>query len=209
MVEGAATRLEGPLLFRRTLDVGQQDAVEVRGGDGRVRLGRVAAIVTKFLTIEVLDFYLGPHARWHDSAFLRRAAVVRRRPVDPGQRHFKGIGQVIDGGPPVVTRIPAHRRPADEPAARQCPAIFIGMGITTLDLMNSLVRGQDSAHCSPAADCRTIGSRWTSRRTRDCRTRKVVNSRSCSPASVFPTTARITFGAGLSRAVRSSAPPCS
>ena len=31
-VEGAATRLEGPLLFlRRTLDVGLQDAVEVRG----------------------------------------------------------------------------------------------------------------------------------------------------------------------------------
>ena len=39
-VERAATRLEGPLLFlRRTLDVGLHDAVEVRGGDGRARLG--------------------------------------------------------------------------------------------------------------------------------------------------------------------------
>ena len=44
-VEGAATRLEGPLLFlRRTLDVGLADAVEVRGSDGRSRLGRIAAI---------------------------------------------------------------------------------------------------------------------------------------------------------------------
>ena len=44
-VEGAATGIEGPLLFlRRTLDVGLNDAVEVRGGDGRTRLGRVAAI---------------------------------------------------------------------------------------------------------------------------------------------------------------------
>jgi len=55
-VEGAATRLEGPLLFlRRTLDVGLQDAVEVRGSDGRPRLGRVAAIDEQFLTIEVLE----------------------------------------------------------------------------------------------------------------------------------------------------------
>ena len=37
-------RLEGPLLFlRRTLDVGLSDAVEVRGTDGRARLGRIAA----------------------------------------------------------------------------------------------------------------------------------------------------------------------
>ena len=35
-VEGAASRLEGPLLFlRRTLDVGLNDAVDVRGSDGR------------------------------------------------------------------------------------------------------------------------------------------------------------------------------
>ena len=55
-VEHAATRLEGPLLFlRRTLDVGLYDAVEVRGGDGRTRLGRVAAIDESFMTIEVLE----------------------------------------------------------------------------------------------------------------------------------------------------------
>ena len=59
-VEGAATRLEGPLLFlRRTLDVGLQDAVEVRGSDGRPRLGRVAAIDEQFLTVEVLESTAG------------------------------------------------------------------------------------------------------------------------------------------------------
>ena len=55
-VEGAATRLEGPLLFlRRTLDVGLHDAVEVCGSDGRARLGRIAAIDDAFMTIEVLE----------------------------------------------------------------------------------------------------------------------------------------------------------
>jgi vacuolar-type H+-ATPase subunit B/Vma2 len=45
-----------PLLFlRRTLDVGLHDAVEVHGGDGRSRLGRVAAIDEAFMTIEVLE----------------------------------------------------------------------------------------------------------------------------------------------------------
>ena len=55
-VEGAATRLEGPLLFlKRTLEVGLYDAVEVRGRDGVARLGRVAAIDRDFMTIEVLE----------------------------------------------------------------------------------------------------------------------------------------------------------
>ena len=76
--EGAATRLEGPLLFlRRTLDVGLHDAVEVRGarrpraarprGGDRPRLDddRGAGIDG------------GPLARRHRRALLRRAAVVR------------------------------------------------------------------------------------------------------------------------------------
>ncbi|HSQ82169.1 MAG TPA: hypothetical protein VLU54_13730 [Casimicrobiaceae bacterium] len=43
--EGTATRIEGPLLFlRRTIDVGLNDAVQVVGGDGRTRPGRIAAI---------------------------------------------------------------------------------------------------------------------------------------------------------------------
>jgi len=37
LAEGCATRLAGPLLFlRRTVDVGLNEAVEVRGADGRI-----------------------------------------------------------------------------------------------------------------------------------------------------------------------------
>jgi V/A-type H+-transporting ATPase subunit B len=142
-VEGAATRLEGPLLFlRRTLAVGLQDAVEVRGGDGRPRFGRIAAIDEDFITIEVLE---------STSGLALENTVVRFRgepltfDLGPGilGRVFNGVGQVIDGGPPVA----AHRRmPIDglpmNPVARALPRDFIETGITTLDLMNSLVRGQ-------------------------------------------------------------------
>ncbi len=43
--EETAERAEGPLLFlRRSVDVGLNEAVEVESADGRVRLGRIAAL---------------------------------------------------------------------------------------------------------------------------------------------------------------------
>jgi V/A-type H+/Na+-transporting ATPase subunit B len=142
-VEGAATRLEGPLLFlRRTLDVGLYDAVEVRGSDGHSRLGRIAAIDEQFMTIEVLE---------NTAGLSLEGTVVRFRGeplsfgLGPGilGRVFNGVGQVIDGGPPVAVhrKVPIEGLPLN-PVARALPRDFIETGISTLDLMNSLVRGQ-------------------------------------------------------------------
>ena len=142
-VEGAATRLEGPLLFlRRTLDVGLQDAVEVRGGDGRPRLGRVAAIDEQFLTIEVLESTAGMAL---ESTVVRFRGEPLAFGLGPGLlgRVFNGVGQVIDGGPPVAVhrRMPIDGLPMN-PVARAMPRDFIETGVTALDLLNSLVRGQ-------------------------------------------------------------------
>jgi V/A-type H+-transporting ATPase subunit B len=142
-VEGAATRLEGPLLFlRRTLDVGLYDAVDVRGADGHSRLGRIAAIDEQFMTIEVLESTAG---------LSLEGTVVRFRGeplsfgLGPGilGRVFNGVGQVIDGGPPIAAhrKVPIEGLPMN-PVARALPRDFIETGISTLDLMNSLVRGQ-------------------------------------------------------------------
>ena len=142
-VEGAATRLEGPLLFlRRTLDVGLQDAVEVRGSDGRPRLGRVAAIDEQFLTIEVLESTAGMAL---ESTVVRFRGEPLTFGLGPGLlgRVFNGVGQVIDGGPPVAVhrRMPIDGLPMN-PVARAMPRDFIETGVTALDLLNSLVRGQ-------------------------------------------------------------------
>jgi len=142
-VEGAATRLEGPLLFlRRTLDVGLQDAVEVRGGDGRSRLGRVAAIDERFLTIEVLESTAGMAL---ESTVVRFRGEPLTFGLGPGLlgRVFNGVGQVVDGGPPVAVhrRMPIDGLPMN-PVARAMPRDFIETGVTALDLLNSLVRGQ-------------------------------------------------------------------
>ena len=142
-VEGAATRLEGPLLFlRRTLDVGLADAVEVRGSDGRLRLGRIAAIDEQFMTIEVLESTAGLSL---EGTVVRFRGEPLNFGLGPGilGRVFNGVGQVIDGGPPVAVHrtVPIEGLPMN-PVARALPRDFIETGISTLDLMNSLVRGQ-------------------------------------------------------------------
>lgn len=142
-VEGAATRLEGPLLFlRRTLDVGLYDAVEVRGADGRSRLGRIAAIDEQFMTIEVLEATAGLSLEGSVVRFRGEPLTFGLGPGILG-RVFNGVGQVIDGGPPVAAHrsVPIEGLPMN-PVARALPRDFIETGISTLDLMNSLVRGQ-------------------------------------------------------------------
>lgn len=142
-VHDAAVRLDGPLLFvRRTLDVGLAEAVEVIGRDGAPRLGRVAALDEEFVTIELLE----------PSAGLALADTVVRflgEPIEfgvgPGLlgRVFNGVGKVIDGGPPpaVKKRLRVDGLPLN-PVARATPRAFIETGVTAVDLMNSLVRGQ-------------------------------------------------------------------
>ena len=56
---------------------------------------------------------------------------------------FNGTGQPLDGGAP----LPAHRTLRIEglpikPSARLAPSEFIETGVTGIDLLNSLVRGQ-------------------------------------------------------------------
>lgn len=141
--KGSAARIEGPLVFlRRSVDVGLNEAVEVRGADGRPRLGRVAALDEELVTVEVLESTSG----------LALADVVTRFHGEPLRfalgpgvlgRVYNGVGQVIDGGPPLPAsrRMPIEGMPAN-PVAREVPRDFIETGITAIDLMNSLVRGQ-------------------------------------------------------------------
>jgi V/A-type H+-transporting ATPase subunit B len=141
--EEIASRAEGPLLFlSRSLDVGLNEAVEVEGADHSVRLGRIAALDEESITIEMLDdtaglALLGTRVRFFGEPL--------RFQVGPGLlgRVFNGIGQPIDGGPPLAAE---HAYRVDglpiKPTAREAPSEFLQTGFTTIDLMNSLVRGQ-------------------------------------------------------------------
>jgi V/A-type H+-transporting ATPase subunit B len=142
-VHDAALRLEGPLLFmRRTLDVGLNEAVVASGRDGAPRLGRIAAIDEDMVTIEML----GPTAGLGlDDTVVRFLGEPIDFGVGPGLlgRVFNGIGEVIDGGPPLAVskRLRIDGVPLN-PVTRATPRAFIETGVTAVDLMNSLVRGQ-------------------------------------------------------------------
>jgi V/A-type H+/Na+-transporting ATPase subunit B len=141
--QGAAARLEGPLLFlRRTLEVGLGEAVEVSGRDGSPRRGRVAAIDDELVTIEVLESTAGLNLPDATVRFLGEPPTFGLAPTMLG-RVFNGVGRIVDGGPPIAA---VERRRIDglpiNPVARAGPRDFIETGVSTLDLMNSLVRGQ-------------------------------------------------------------------
>ncbi len=149
-VHDAAVRLDGPLLFvRRTLEVGLNEAVEVldqssadQRNEQRARLGRVAALDHQFVTIELLEPSAGLGLA--DSVVRFLGAPIEFG-VGPGLlgRVFNGVGQVIDGGPPLAVkqRLRVDGLPLN-PVARATPRAFIETGITSIDLLNSLVRGQ-------------------------------------------------------------------
>ncbi len=142
-IAGVATRIEGPLLFlQRDVRVGLNESVEVFGRDGRSRLGRVATLDERSMVVEVLESTAGlslPESR------VRLHGAPLRFSVGPGilGRTFNGVGQPIDGGPPLAAEqaLPIDGLPVN-PARRIKPFEFIETGLTSIDLLNSVVRGQ-------------------------------------------------------------------
>jgi V/A-type H+-transporting ATPase subunit B len=142
-LSGATERVEGPLLFlRRTVSVGLNEALHVIGHDGMPRLGRVATLSDDTVIVEVLESTSGLGVR--DTVI-----AIRGEPlcfdVGPNMlgRTFDSVGRPLDGGTP----IPAMKRMRIDgmtinPARRALPRDFIETGVTAIDLMNSLVRGQ-------------------------------------------------------------------
>jgi V/A-type H+-transporting ATPase subunit B len=139
----AVHRIEGPLVFaRRLARVGVNEAVEVIGEDNHSRVGRIAALDEEFMVIEVLESTTGLGLSTTRIRLHHEPLMVS---VGPGMlgRVFDSVGRPIDGGPPV----PAVRRMRIDglsinPTARALPRDFIETSISTIDLMNSLVRGQ-------------------------------------------------------------------
>jgi len=143
LAERATRKIEGPLLFlERTVRVGLNHAVEVISDQAPPKIGRVAALSDDSIIVEVLASTSGlslpgTRVRLHDAP-LRMA-------VGPGLlgRVFDSVGRPVDGGPAVIAR--EHRRVdgmAINPVARDLPRDFIETSISSIDLMNSLVRGQ-------------------------------------------------------------------
>jgi V/A-type H+-transporting ATPase subunit B len=142
-VQGTATAIEGPLLFlRRNIEAGLNEAVEVLSGGKPAKLGRVVALDRDAMVVEVLDTTIG--LGLHDVR-VRFLGEPLHFAVGPGLlgRVFNGVGEPADGGPPIAAdkRWRIDGTPMN-PTMRELPRDFIETGISAIDLMNSLVRGQ-------------------------------------------------------------------
>jgi len=142
-VADVAERVEGPLLFlRRTVNVGLNEALYVIGCDGARRLGRVATLDDERVIVEVLESTAGLGIRDTVVSIPGEPICFDVGPNMLG-RVFDSVGRPLDGHAP----IPAMRRMRIDgmtinPARRALPRDFIETGVTAIDLMNSLVRGQ-------------------------------------------------------------------
>ena len=133
----------GPLMLVDQVEgVTYDELVEVRSKDGSLRLGRVleaqgdTALVQLFAGTQGLEL-TGTKAR-----FLGHGLELTVSPDILG-RVFDGLGRPIDGGGALLsdTRLNINGAPLN-PAARDYPAEFIQTGISAIDGLNTMVRGQ-------------------------------------------------------------------
>ncbi|MEA3366896.1 MAG: V-type ATP synthase subunit B [Planctomycetota bacterium] len=138
-----AARIDGPLLVvERVRDVGYDEVAEITGADGRRRLGRVLDVSDARVVVQVLE---GTTNLAGETTRVRFLGESFRLPVSARMlgRVFDGLGRPMDDGPPPLAR---DRRDINgepiNPHARQYPREFIQTGISAIDGMNALVRGQ-------------------------------------------------------------------
>jgi len=137
-------RINGPLVVVKGVKgAGFDERVEIVTPDGSARQGRVLSISDEAAVIEVFEGTSGLNQASTRVRFLGRPfdIVVSREEVLG--RVFGGLGQPLDGGP---LPFKGERRDVNglpiNPVARAYPEEFIQTGISAIDGMNTLVRGQ-------------------------------------------------------------------
>ncbi|UWG46643.1 Archaeal/vacuolar-type H+-ATPase subunit B [Halanaeroarchaeum sp. HSR-CO] len=136
------TEISGPLVHVETDEpIGYDEIVEIETPDGTVKRGQVLETAGDVVAIQVFE---GTEGIGRDAS-VRFLGETLKMPVteDLLGRSLDGSGQPIDGGPDIV---PEDRREivgaAINPTAREFPAEFIQTGVSGIDGMNTLVRGQ-------------------------------------------------------------------
>ena len=118
------------------------ELVEIQQPDGRVRLGRVLEAKGSTALVQLFENAQGLQISQSKARFLGHSLELGVSPDMVG-RVFNGMGQPIDGGAAIIPeeRLNINGTPIN-PAARDYPAEFIQTGVSAIDGLNTLVRGQ-------------------------------------------------------------------
>lgn len=136
-------KISGPLIFvEGVTNVGYNELVEVRGEEGVVRRGRVLEINRGVAVVEVFEGTTGLSTTGTSVKFYGKPLMIPLSTEMLG-RVFNGLGEPIDGGPTPFTEDyrDVNGLPIN-PYARDYPTQFIQTGISVIDGMDTLVRGQ-------------------------------------------------------------------
>ena len=135
--------IDGPLVFIDGIrDVAFDELVEITTPSGEHRLGQVLDVTASSAVVQVFG---GTEALAQSGTRARFLGTSLEIPVSKDMlgRVFDGLGRPKDGLPLPLT---AERRDVNgmpvNPYSREYPRDFIQTGISSIDLMNTLVRGQ-------------------------------------------------------------------
>lgn len=138
-----ASAVRDALLFLRGVpNVALGDRVLVRDSSGRKRNGQVIQTSQEMVLVQVFE---GTSDLDIDNTWVRFLEEPFELPLssDLLGRVFNGIGQPRDGRPPLISSLKRNVNGSSvNPAARAYPSEFIQTGVSTIDGLNSLVRGQ-------------------------------------------------------------------
>src|SRR5512142_2585314 len=136
-------RIEGPIIFvEGASNVGYDEVVEILDSQGRLRRGRVLEVGEHTTVVQV---FAGSTGLSIDGTRVRFLGGTLHIPVAEEMlgRVFDGLGMPLDGGPQPLTEHYADVNGAPiNPTARVYPRDYIQTGISAIDGMNTLLRGQ-------------------------------------------------------------------
>ncbi len=137
------TQIRGPLVFvERVSNVAFDEMVEIVDPSGNIRVGRVLEVDQD---IAIIQLFLGTDGLDITRTKARFSGDVIRLSVSLSMmgRILNGLGEPIDGGPAIIPerRADINGMPLN-PAVRIEPSEFIQTGISAIDGLNSLARGQ-------------------------------------------------------------------
>ena len=136
-------RVAGPLLFVRDVaNAAYGEIVEIALPNGERRQGQVLDSRKGLAIVQVFGPTMGINVEKTSVKFLGEVASLAVSDELLG-RVFNGLGEPRDGGPKIVseTRLEIVGN-AMNPYSRQEPSEFIQTGVSTIDVNNTLVRGQ-------------------------------------------------------------------
>ncbi len=137
------TGVSGPLLFLG--NVGKAvvgELVRISPPEGPSRRGQVLEVSDRHVVVQVFEETAGIDT---DRTRVLFTGDLARADLSPDMlgRVFNGAGEPVDDGPPLIPERRADINGAPlNPAAREKPGDFIQTGISTIDGLNTLVRGQ-------------------------------------------------------------------